>query len=84
MNDTNIVRQLRTQAGLSRETLAARAGITLSLLTKYERGEVRRPSLVCSRKLAKVLALHLGVSEGTLLLQIAEGFGCLPADDTSG
>lgn len=36
------------------------AGITVSLLTKYERGEVRRPSLVCSRKLARALALRLG------------------------
>jgi len=78
MEDANVLRQLRIQAGLSREALAGEAGITVSLLTKYERGEVRRPSLTCSRRLARALALRLGVSEGGLLLQIAEGFECPP------
>ncbi|PZA07411.1 helix-turn-helix domain-containing protein [Meiothermus sp. Pnk-1] len=83
MECPNIIRQLRKQAGLSQEALAVEAGITVSLLTKYERGEVRRPSLLCSRKLAKVLASRLGVSEERLLLQIAEGFECRPSHDAS-
>jgi len=83
MECPNIIRQLRKQAGLSQEALAVEAGITVSLLTKYERGEVRRPSLVCSRKLAKALALRLDVSEEKLLLRIAEGFECHPSHETS-
>lgn len=75
----NVVQQLRVQAGLSREALARASGITVSLLTKWERGEVRSPSLVYSRQLARVLAERLGVSEERLLLQIAEGFECPPS-----
>jgi transcriptional regulator with XRE-family HTH domain len=76
MEDANIVRKLRIQAGLSREALAAEAGVSLWLLTKYERGEVRRPSLLYSRKLAAALARRLGMREEAVLLQIAEGFAC--------
>ncbi|ADD27273.1 helix-turn-helix domain-containing protein [Meiothermus ruber] len=83
MERPNIIRRLRKQAGLSQEALAVEAGITVSLLTKYERGEVRRPSLVCSRKLARALALRLGVSEERLLMRIAEEFECQPSDDAS-
>jgi len=83
MKQPNIIRQLRLRAGLSQESLAMGAGITVSLLTKYEQGRIRRPSLVCSRKLARVLASRLGVSEERLLLQIAEGFECHPDHDVS-
>lgn len=83
MASSNIVQQLRNQAGLSREMLASKAGVTLSLLTKYERGEVRRPSLISVRRLAKILSQRLGVTEESLLLQIAEGLECPPNRDPS-
>lgn len=71
-----VIRQLRQKVGISVDQLAREAGINVSLMTKYDRGDVRSPSLVVSYKLVRALAPRLGMSEAELLVEIAREFEC--------
>lgn len=56
---TGLVRALRKQRGLTLETLAGRAGLTKSYLSKIERG-LSTPSIAVAMKIARILEVDVG------------------------
>ena len=54
----NLLRRIRTDAGVTQAELAARLGVPQSLVSKYESGE-RRLDILEVRQVCKVLGLGL-------------------------
>ncbi|MDO5476007.1 MAG: helix-turn-helix transcriptional regulator [Eubacteriales bacterium] len=73
----NMIREARTQKGLTQATLAEQAGISSSEMGKIERGE-KEPSQDALKKMAKVL----GVTQKSLL-EAASGSGASSGKKTS-
>lgn len=53
------LRRLRLKAGLSQEQLAYKAGVTVGVVTKLERGSVDDPQWSTIRKIARILGANL-------------------------
>jgi len=65
------LRALRQAAGLTQEELARRAGISVSLVAKYESGAAANPTAATLLSLAKSLAPLLGKSVSQVLTELA-------------
>src|SRR5713101_6522311 len=75
-----LLHQYRTNAGLSQEELAERAGLSRRGISGLERGERRWPHQATVRRLAE--ALNLDVVERAALLASAQPAGADPAART--
>ncbi|MEU8760150.1 XRE family transcriptional regulator [Streptomyces sp. NPDC048659] len=84
----NRVRQLRKERLMSLETLAARAGVTKSYLSKVERGQ-STPSIAVTAALARALGVPLdtvfvdaeGLGAGVTVTRAAERRALTPGDE---
>lgn len=65
------LKNLREQAGLTQEELARRANVSVSLVSKYERGEERNPTTKTLLALSRVLSPLLGKSVNQVLTELA-------------
>lgn len=64
------LRQLRKQANLQQEELAVLAGVSVSLIAKYERGEIANPGVVSVKDIAHALATRLPLTVNKILTEL--------------